>query len=169
MIQAISNLPSTRQNPQFVSNVSFKGTPMGLVKDELVLSRKVSETTNEVAELISRKVRKLSDELPVTKKSKTAADNMDDCDDLVSGGAEALGDLAGDVVPFLGPGIRAVKAGNALIKGDMDEVGKQAGKFAISAGKQAVFGAISAATGPAAPITYVALNIGSLIVKKLFK
>lgn len=110
MIQAVSSIKTVtpKTNLKYVSNVSFKSNPLSLVKDEVMLSTKVSKMAEEAAESIGKKVRGLKDEMPVSKKSVTAA------------GVEDVVDTLTDGVP-VGGVIRTV---NGIRKGDAKSIVK---------------------------------------------
>lgn len=171
MIQAVSSLKTSnsKTNLKYASSVAFKGNPLSLVRDEVVLSGKISKTVDVAAEAVGKKLKGLTDELPITKKAKTAADWEDESDEAVQRGAEFLSDAIGDTVPFVGPGIRAVKAGKALLDGDMEGVAKQGVGFAESAVKQTVAVSVAAATGIFAPLTYIGVNVVWSLFSKAIK
>lgn len=106
-IQAVQSFKATNlmsANSKHAQNVTFKGNPLSLVKDELMLSDKISKNAEGIAETISKKVKGLTDEMPATKKSKTAA--IIDPTDAASGALykdpkQVAGAIADNVI--LGP------------------------------------------------------------------
>lgn len=161
MIQSVSSFKKTnsKTNLKYASSVAFKGNPLSLVRDEVVLRGKVSKTMDIATESVGKKLKGLTDELPMTRKAKTAADLEDEADEMVQNGVEVVGDALGNVVPLVGPGIRAIKTVGALAEGDLEKAGKQVVGFGKSVVKQTVAATIAAATGPFAPLTYIAANV----------
>jgi len=90
MIQAVSNFNTMNSKMNFknASGLSFKGNPLGLIKDEVILSSRASKTIGEVGELVAKKARGIANrnELPITKKPVTAAIDLGD---FVPGGIAA--------------------------------------------------------------------------------